>query len=182
MSRLILIRHCRSTAQHLEAPLTEAGASEARELGKRLAPLGIDAIYSSPYARAVATIEPLARHSGLSINIEPRLRERLLAPHSVDDFIAHIQRSFDDPGHRLPGGESLSDTAERALEALGEIALKSHVLPVAVGHGNLIASVLRSVDSGFGYHDWAALRNPDLFMLDFEGAVLVSYQPLTIAP
>ena len=181
MSRLILIRHCRSTAQHPEAPLTDEGTLAARELAEQLAPLGVDAIYSSPFARAVATIEPFARRSGLSINTEPRLRERLLSPHPVDDFMEHIRRSFDDSDHQLPGGESLRETAERALGALGEISLKSHALPVAVGHGNLIAAALRSVDPQFGYLQWGALKNPDLFVLNFDGATLISYQPLTIA-
>jgi len=151
----------------------------ATVLADRLSSLGIDAIYSSPYARAVATIEPFAQRSGFTVTIEPRLRERTLSARPIDDFMDHIRRSFDNPDHRAPGGESLRETGDRALQALAEIALKRHNLAVAVSHGNLMAAVLRSVNQGFGYREWGALKNPDLFKLEFSGATLVSYQPLT---
>ena len=39
------------------------------------------------------------------------------------------------------------------------------VLPLAVTHGNLMALVLASLDSGFGYSGWEKLSNPDVFIL-----------------
>lgn len=75
----------------------------------RLAADPVAAIYSSPYPRAGETVEPLAADLGLPIGIEPDLRERLLAPAAHPDWMAHLERSFADPDHRLPGGESAAE-------------------------------------------------------------------------
>lgn len=178
MSTILLIRHCVSTAQHPDAPLTDTGAAQAIALAEKLATIGVDAIYSSPYRRALATIEPFARQFNLVVQTDARLRERILSPEPLDDFIRHIQRSFEDPSHRAPGGESLAETRQRALEALKEISSRTHKLAVVVSHGNLIASVLKSANPDFGFEDWRALRNPDLFRLQFKNGLLLSYARL----
>jgi 2,3-bisphosphoglycerate-dependent phosphoglycerate mutase len=176
MSRLILIRHCQSTAQYPDALLTEAGAAAAEALAERLAALGPDAIYSSPYERAHATVRPFAARAGLPVTLDPRLRERLLAEPEVDDWLDHIRRSFDDADHRGPGGESRNDTLARALAALADIDPQGHRLPAAASHGGLISAVLRSMDPAFGFEDWRALRNPDLF-----GVELADGRPVRFA-
>jgi 2,3-bisphosphoglycerate-dependent phosphoglycerate mutase len=178
MGRLILIRHCASTAQHPDAPLTEAGAIAAETLADRLAGLSPDAIYASPYVRAVATVEPFARRTGLPVTIEARLRERLLADPEVDDWLNHIRRSFDDADHRAPGGESRNQVLARALPALAEIAARGHRLPIAASHGGLISAVLHAVGPSFGFEGWQGLANPDLFELDFDQGRLTGWRRL----
>lgn len=163
MNRLLLIRHCHSTAQHPEAPLSEAGARAAEVLAERLAALAPDAIYSSPYLRAQATLRPFADRAGLSVRLDHRLRERMLSDRDLEDWLDHIRRSFTEPAYRLPGGESLLEAQARGLLALADIAASGHDLPVVASHGNLIAAVLMSMDPTFGYEDWQALANPDLF-------------------
>jgi 2,3-bisphosphoglycerate-dependent phosphoglycerate mutase len=166
MPRLILIRHCQSTAQHPEAVLTEAGAEAAEALADRLAALAPDAVYSSPYERAHATVRPFARQAGLSVALDDRLRERRLSAEDLDDWLEHIRRSFEDLDHRAPGGESLREAQTRALAALADIASDGHRLPAVASHGNLISSVLRAMDPTFGFEAWRALRNPDLFEVE----------------
>ena len=58
MPKLLLVRHCEATAQHPDAPLTAAGTKAAEPLGARLRDLSPDAVYSSPYERAHATVRP----------------------------------------------------------------------------------------------------------------------------
>jgi 2,3-bisphosphoglycerate-dependent phosphoglycerate mutase len=178
MGRLILIRHCASTSQHPEAPLTEAGAAAAEALADRLAELAPDAVYSSPYARAIATVAPFAERVGLPLTTEVRLRERLLAEPEVDDWLEHIRRSFEDADHRAPGGESRNQVQARALAALAEIDARGHRLPIAASHGGLISAVLRAVDPTFGFDGWRTLANPDLFELVFETGRLTGWRRL----
>jgi 2,3-bisphosphoglycerate-dependent phosphoglycerate mutase len=170
MPRLILIRHCQSTAQHPPAPLTQAGARAAEALAERLAELAPDAVYSSPYERAHATVRPFARRAGLPVTLDERLRERLLSDQDRDDWLDHIQRSFDDFDHRAPGGETMRETQTRALAALAEIAGAGHRLPAVASHGGLISSVLRAMDPAFGFEGWRGLRNPDLFDVELSAA------------
>jgi 2,3-bisphosphoglycerate-dependent phosphoglycerate mutase len=178
MSRLILIRHCASTGQWPDAALTKAGAAAAESLAERLAGLAPDAIYSSPYVRAVSTVEPYARRAGLPLMIEARLRERVLAERDRDDWLDHIRRSFEDHHHRAPGGESLAESRARALAALADIAAAGHRLPAAASHGGLISAVLGSMDPDFGFEGWRSLKNPDLFELTLEAGRPAAFRRL----
>ena len=53
---------------------------------------------------------------------------------------------------------------------------RGHRLPAVASHGNLISSVLRAADPGFGFEAWRALKNPDLFELEFESGRLMRYR------
>ena len=176
MARLILIRHCESSGQAPDAPLTEAGVRAAAALADQLAVLAPDAVYSSPYRRARTTVQPFADRAGLTVVEDARLHERVLAAEPLDDWLDQIRRSYDDLDHVAgAGGESLRATQTRALAALDDIVARGHRLPAVVSHGNLISSVLRASDPDFGFEAWRALRNPDLFELEFEGGRLAGY-------
>jgi 2,3-bisphosphoglycerate-dependent phosphoglycerate mutase len=121
MGRLLLVRHCESTGQAADAPLTQAGEAAAIALAERLAALGVDAIYSSPYRRAVATVAPYACIAGAPILEDTRLRERVLSQTPLDDWLDHLRRSYDDDTYCLPTGESLAQAQARGLAALADI-------------------------------------------------------------
>ena len=179
MARLILIRHCESSGQAPEAPLTDAGARAAEVLAERLIALAPDAVYSSPYRRACMTVQPFADRAGLTVIEDARLHERVLSGEPLEDWLDHIRRSYDNLDHVAgAGGESLRATQNRALAALGEIVARGHQLPIVASHGNLMSSVLRAANSDFGFEDWRALRNPDLFELTFEAGALINYRRL----
>lgn len=178
MRTLILIRHCAATGQQPDAPLTEAGAAAAEALAARLAGLGPDSLHSSPYRRAQATLAPYAARAGLAVRSDARLKERVLADRDLDDWMDHIRRSFDDPHHRAPGGETLAECRARALAALAQIAAGAGRLPAVASHGELISSVLSAMDPGFGFDGWRGLANPDLFELTFEAGRPVGFRRL----
>jgi 2,3-bisphosphoglycerate-dependent phosphoglycerate mutase len=179
MATLILIRHCESSGQAPDAQLTKAGSRAAETLADWLQALGPDAVYSSPYLRARTTVSPFAERAGLVIVEDARLHERVLSPTPLDDWLDHIRRSYEDMDHRpAPGGESLRETQARALAALDDIMARGRRLPIAASHGNLISAILRAADPAFGFEDWRALHNPDLFELSFEGRQLAGYRRL----
>ena len=168
MPKLLLIRHCQSIGTHPDVPLSEAGAKAAEALVSRLHELAADAVYSSPYERAQATVRPFAISAGLSVGLDDRLRERVLSDRDLADRWDHVRRSFDDPDYRAPGGESLNQTMQRAIAALTDIAAAGHRLPAVSSHRNLIASVLRSMDPAFGFEQLLGLRTPDLFEVELD--------------
>jgi 2,3-bisphosphoglycerate-dependent phosphoglycerate mutase len=168
MAKLILIRHCEATSQHADAPLTPAGLKAAQALVARLRDFSPDAVYSSPYERAQATVRPFAVLTGLPVRLDDRLRERVLSDQNLADWLDHMRRSFAEPNYRATGGESLDQAQSRALAALADIAAADHRLPAVVSHGNLIACVLRSMDPAFGFAQWRGMRNPDLFEVELD--------------
>ena len=80
-------------ARDHERPLTKEGLKKMKEQARALAELDlkIDAILSSPYARAYQTADIVAGKLGLEVQTEP-----LLAPGFAYDKLAEIAKSFDD--------------------------------------------------------------------------------------
>ena len=78
MTEVLVVRHAQAARQELpnaERPLSEEVMKDARELATKLASLGINFIYSSPYKRAIETVEPHCKATGLEVQIRDDLRE-----------------------------------------------------------------------------------------------------------
>lgn len=86
-----------------------------------------------------------------------------------------MRRSFDDRDHALPGAERLRQTEARGWRALRQVIRAGPDLPVLVSHGGLMASLLSGIDPQFGFDDWAAMTNPDGFILTIKGSVPVRW-------
>lgn len=171
---LLLIRHAQSAGQAPDAGLTSEGVAQADRLLDELQGHGHRAIFASPYARAVQTIAPFAQAHGTQITKLDGLAERVLAPAPRPDWLDHVARSFTDPEHALPGGESLRQTADRGWRAICDAAASGPA--IAVSHGNLIAAVLNRIDAHFGFEGWRALGNPHVIEVDFENGVPVRFR------
>ena len=161
---LYLVRHCQTSGQAPEAPLTEEGLAQAERLADFLAPLGPDRIVSSPYRRAVQSAEPLAARLGLPIEIDERLRERLLTT-APGDWHEQYRRSFDEVDAVLEGGESTRAALARAAAAIEAILAAPARATVVVSHGNLSTLILRHFDGRAGFDEWRAMTNPDVFRI-----------------
>jgi 2,3-bisphosphoglycerate-dependent phosphoglycerate mutase len=160
-----LVRHCQAAGQEPAAPLTADGLAQAEALADFLAPLRPDRIVSSPFRRAIASVEPLAVRLGLSIEVDPRLVERILrAPvppgSPSEDWQTLLRRSFDESDLRLKGGETSREALARAHAALADARAYGAARTVLVSHGNLSALML-----GIGFDGWRSLTNPDVFEL-----------------
>lgn len=60
LTTVILVRHAEKVLEVEDPPLTPAGEERARELVHALGGLAIDAVFSTPFRRTLATAEPLA--------------------------------------------------------------------------------------------------------------------------
>lgn len=81
-TRLFLVRHGQTALSRnddfcgvTDAPLTEFGHEQARNAAEYLRHETIDALYSSPQIRAMATAQPIAEALKLEIQPRPVLRE-----------------------------------------------------------------------------------------------------------
>ncbi len=169
MKRLYLVRHCQATGQEPEALLTLEGESQAEVLADFLAPLGIQRIVSSPFRRAVQSIQPLANQLGLRVEIDGRLAERVLSTAPLADWLARYQASFEELDVGLEGGESSRDAMARGAAAVEDVLAHPAGTTVAVSHGNLLTLIRRHIDGRSGYDEWKALTNPDVFCLEADG-------------
>ncbi len=152
-TRFVLVRHGEASGNRemrylgaTDAPLTERGQAQARQLASALALYRPAALYTSPLLRARQTAEAVAAVLGLVVVADPRLRE--------EDFGAWENRTraevqAADPQHLAAweagdtiaplGGESLVAVRERVAECADALArrhpgetvlLASHVGPI----------------------------------------------------
>ena len=153
---IFLVRHAahadvgrRLTGRASGLQLTEAGERQAKALGTRLSGEGLDAIQTSPRARARATAEEISRQSGAPVELAPALDEI--------DFGDWTGRSFEelapDPlwrewneargRARPPNGESMVEAADRAAAHLAEIARERPGGRIAiVSHCDILRAVV----------------------------------------
>lgn len=169
---LYLLRHAESSVSPDEPesdwPLSETGRNQAQALVERLAGCRIDAIYSSSYRRAVATVRPLAADRDLPVHTDDRLRERELTDRWLDNHREALRRVWGDFDLVLPGGESSAECQRRVGAALQEVRARhgpdERVL--VSSHGNAIGLRLHGLAGSFGFEDWKEMGNPDLFAVD----------------
>lgn len=174
-THLYLVRHCRAAGQEAEAGLTPEGVEQAEALARFLLSFPIAQIVSSPYRRAVASAEPLARRAELTVHQDDRLAERVLSPVPLPNWQEFLAHTYDDFDLAAPGGESSRAAQARGVQAL-ESALKSGPHHLAVfTHGNLMALLLHHFDSRHGFLTWQVLTNPDVYQI-----VLTSGHPPAI--
>jgi probable phosphoglycerate mutase len=129
--------------------LNELGRKQAAQLAQRLAPVSVDAVYSSPQERARETAEPLALSARKEIVTAAELDEL--------DFGAWTGRTFDElrdlpewqqfnlarSTTRIPDGESLLEVQSRAItfvECVSERDAGGSI--VVVSHGDVIRAAL----------------------------------------
>ena len=174
---VILIRHAEPEAVGApgvsddDRPLTDAGRAAAEELAAEFDGYGLTAIYSSPYLRAVQTINPLAQRRGLEVQLLSDLRERRLAREALDDWRATLQHAWSDADYAAPGGESGRDAQRRAV-ALLDLLRSRHPdggRLVLASHGNLISLVLQALEPDVDFEFHMAMPNPAVYRLTHDG-------------
>lgn len=162
---LYLVRHCQATGQEPDAPLTPAGAAQAERLADLLESHGITRIVSSPYARAIQSIVPLAERLRIAVETDDRLIERMLSATPMSDWRDHLRVSFADLDYRIGDGESSRSAMARAIAALDTARRRAHGPVAIVTHGNLLALLLRQIDGRCGFPEWERFTNPDVYRI-----------------
>jgi 2,3-bisphosphoglycerate-dependent phosphoglycerate mutase len=167
MPDLILLRHGQSQwnlenrfTGWVDVPLSPRGEEEARSAGEKLRGRKIDKLYTSVLKRAIDTAEialETARIGPLPTERDAALNERMYgdlqgknkaeaAREFGPDQVKLWRRSYD---VRPPGGESLADTAARALpywerRILPDLRAGKNVLVAA--HGNSLRALVMHLD------------------------------------
>jgi broad specificity phosphatase PhoE len=133
----------------LDVPLTSLGREQALRCAEQLAGAGVDAIYTSPLARARDTAQAIADAASVPATVDERLIEIDYGPFEGLDregARATFGQAFDDwradPfGSPVTGMEPLPDALRRATAATAD-ALAASEHPVLVGHQGILRIVL----------------------------------------
>ncbi|AIY73359.1 histidine phosphatase super family protein [Bacillus cereus] len=123
MTTIYFVRHAHSTytKEERERPLSEKGHLDAENVTRLLKDKHIDVVISSPYKRAIQTVQGIANTYHVSIEIEEDLRERLLSSEPVADFNDAIENVWEDWSFAHEGGESNNVAQRRAVICMQNI-------------------------------------------------------------
>lgn len=175
------IRHAESNfvfGKERERPITEKGIIDSKKLLEKLSNIKFDHVISSPYKRAIQTIEPLAKNS--EIELFEGLREKSLKGEFKLDKSSieyAIKKSFIDIDFKLEGGETTSDVQNRAIPIIERALDDKRIKNIAVGtHGNILTSILNYYNQSFGYDFWKSSSKPDIYKCEFHKKELVNIE------
>ena len=94
MKKIYIIRHCEAEGQPSEAQLTDRGFKQALDVSEFFSGIKIDRIISSPYKRAIQTVQPLAMRLNIEIEIDRQLTERVLSTKNLSDWLEKLRTTF----------------------------------------------------------------------------------------
>lgn len=181
------MRTCIYMVRHGESPLTEAtermrgltskGIADARRVTELLEAEEIDVFVSSPYQRAILTIQDLAKRSGQDIVQMEDLRERSFDGKDIrmpDEVLMPLLRqSYAHPDFALEGGESNRACQNRAIAVILNLLTAHQGQRIAIGtHGAVMALMMEYYDQRYDLNFLLQTTKPDIYRMDFSGQKL----------
>ena len=177
MKKIVFIRHGKAAmaGQDHERELDEDGIIQANSLKMKLIELGLKntKVYSSPFKRAVQTIDPfLSEKNGNKAIITNDLEEihmpkdEKLSKHQI------IEKMWEDELFKVGNGISHSEHFNKIKPFLDKVFNKfksENEDIIMITHGVLIGIILKFFfDIKFGFNDWKKMTMPDIYMLNFD--------------
>lgn len=172
MTNLYFVRHAHSiyTPDELNRPLSAKGLTDAQAVTSILKTEKINVVISSPYKRAVQTVEGIANSVHTNVEIIEGFKERVLSALPVNDFTHAITKVWEDYNFSWKGGESNIVAQKRGVEATYNLLQKYKDKNVVIGtHGNIMVLIMNFFDSQYNFHFWKNLDMPDIYKLSFDG-------------
>lgn len=151
--------------------LTPKGKADIEKVTKILIGEGIDMIISSPYTRAILSVEGLAKLLNKEVQIFEDLRERHFAADHIEnaELMSGIRESFNDPDYTLLDGESNAECQKRAIAVLKPILNEHRGKKIAIGtHGLVMTLMMNHFDPAYGLDFLNQLKKPDIYRMLFE--------------
>jgi broad specificity phosphatase PhoE len=165
--RIVLVRHGETVSNvegrwqgQSDSPLTDRGRAQAEQLAAALTDEPLAAVYSSDLGRAMDTALVVAAPHAVKVTPEARLREIHVGEWSglnrqeIDARFADMRLAWAErpATMRLPGGETLHEAQERALEFFAEV-MPAHagetvllVVHGAIGQAILVQAMGGTID------------------------------------
>ncbi len=156
MTVIYLVRHCESMANRIfsfagrtDVDISAKGELQLECVSEYFKTVHLDTIYSSPLLRAKKTAEAIAKYNSLPIITDERLIEINLGVMDGRPVSEMTDRQnymwYNEPHNfHIDGGETMQQVADRAFEAIKEIAEYEDGKVVAVAtHGCVIRNLMR---------------------------------------
>ena len=173
---IYLVRHAHSvySTDELGRPLSAKGFADANQVARRMQTESVDVVVSSPYKRAIQTVEGIAEHFQVEIECIEEFKERVLAEGPVIEFDQAIEKVWKEASFAWEGGESNLLAQKRGIHALFHLLKRYENKHIVIGtHGNIMVLIMNYFSKKYDYNFWKNLKMPDIYKLTFEGNHLI---------
>lgn len=139
---------------HTDVPLNKTGKEQAKRIASHLKDIHLDIIYSSPLSRAYETAQTINTHHKKKIITDASLRERQfgeLEGKTYDEVMQFhpalvFNETWNYPGYRPPGGESVNDIIKRVSTFTRKVLKKNPDKSILiVSHGVALRILIGSL-------------------------------------
>ncbi|MDR0267212.1 histidine phosphatase family protein [Paenibacillus sp.] len=153
--------------------LTDKGMQDAKIIAELLKDEGIDVFISSPYQRAILTIEESARSAGKEVLVFEDLKEIVFAGEDRilqdQEVYPLVKRMFAEPDFSLPGGESITIGRDRTVALLKTILKDYQGQKVVIGtHGAVMTLMMGYFDRQYDIEFLLTTSKPDIYRMGFD--------------
>jgi 2,3-bisphosphoglycerate-dependent phosphoglycerate mutase len=175
--KIYLIRHGKAAMEGLdrERNLDEDGKVQAISLCKKIKKEFQDKnikIFSSPFARAIQTVESLSKDMNVQIVKLSSLEEIKMGKDSQLSKHQIIEKMWGDQNFKTKDGMSQSEHVKNIKIELDKIFndfYNNQYDLILVSHGNSIGIILKYFfNVQFAFEDWKKISMPDMYFLEFD--------------
>ena len=183
---VIFVRHAEPNyANHDDRnrELSPKGLADRRLVTQLLADTPVDAVLSSPFKRAVDTVQPLAESRGLPVITVEDFRERRVDSCWIEDFNGFCRAQWADFDYKLADGESLREVQERNIAALRAVLRDHPGQTVVIGsHGTALSTIINHYDPSFGHANFEQIRGlmPWVVRFTFDEAACTAIEKINV--
>ncbi|AJH76069.1 histidine phosphatase super family protein [Bacillus cereus ATCC 4342] len=163
--------------------LTEKGSLDAHRVTDILKAEAIDTFISSPYKRAVLTIEKAADFYEKEVLIYENLKECIFL--SEDQVISDkevyplVKKMFSNPDFAQTEGESYTDCQRRVVKVLREILMDFQGQKIVIGtHGLVMTLMMNYFDEQYDFEFLMNTSKPDIYKMEFNEEQLMNVERL----
>ena len=163
MTNIYFVRHAIpdfNNHDDLTRELTAQGLNDRKLVTAFLQDKNINALFSSPYKRAVDTIKEFADTRNMEIELVNDFRERKVGRAWIDNFDDFSRKQWENFDFKLPDGESLGEVQRRNIRALNRI-LEIHTdKNIAIGsHGPALSTIINYFNPAFCYDEFNRIKD-----------------------
>lgn len=185
IKKLYFIRHAHSPfifGKERSRPLSEEGIEQSKIVKSNLDNIEFDLFLSSPYRRAIQTLEPLVDKTEIVI-MEDLKEKRMKGDYKLSKMELNnsIRKSFIEKDFKLNGGESTQEVWDRSIPIINNLLNNDNYKNVAIGtHGNIMTCILNYFDSNIDFEFWENSTKPDIYILIFKNNIFNKIERINV--
>ncbi|HFK1549775.1 histidine phosphatase family protein [Bacillus albus] len=163
--------------------LTEKGYMDTRRVTDILKAERIDTFISSPYNRAMLTIEGAANFYEKEIVVYENLKECMFLSEgqviSDKEVYPLVKKMFSNPDFTRTEGESYKDCQRRVVKVLKEILMGFQGQKIVIGtHGLVMTLMMNYLDKQYDFEFLMNTSKPDIYKMEFKKEQLMNVERL----